>query len=170
METEKKTVQDLIKAGEDAFSNFVFLIFYSNPAKNTVRIILDDGDIKMFIRRDKFLIMLEKVLDFTNKQTIDNYIKIQEAINSYGKWYLFDRSANEVRELTENIDYEHFRPQDLIEETRKNMNDPEESRYKGLVKQYTNEVEDKMVPKNNPGIFGRYFNKGWSVIRNFTKT
>ena len=46
---------------EELLSDFFFLIFCPNPNKNNVRVIIDDGTIKLYTNIPKFIKIIEDV-------------------------------------------------------------------------------------------------------------
>ena len=48
---------------EELLSDFFFLIFCPNPNKNNVRVIIDDGTIKLYTNIPKFIKIIEGTMD-----------------------------------------------------------------------------------------------------------
>ena len=46
METEKLNIEQIQKKENDALKEFIIMIWMTNPKRETVKVILDDGQIK----------------------------------------------------------------------------------------------------------------------------
>lgn len=96
------TIEDIEKDEMDKLNQFLFLIFQPNPARDTVRIILDDGTIKMVMKRAKFFNIIGQILDDTLLMEAQKIkFRIKEALNTFGGNFYFDRYNLQFRELGE---------------------------------------------------------------------
>lgn len=91
IQTEKK-----ILTTEELLSDFFFLIFVPNPNKNNVRIIIDDGTIKLYTNIPKFINIIKSTMDE------ETSIIVKNCCETYGCYYLIDRCDGSVRKLTNN--------------------------------------------------------------------
>lgn len=81
---------------EELLSDFFFLIFCPNPNKNNVRVIIDDGTIKLYMNIPKFIKIIEGTMD-ENAGTI-----VKNCCETYGCYYVIDRCENTIRKLNIN--------------------------------------------------------------------
>ena len=96
------TIEDIEKDEMDKLNQFLFLIFQPNPARDTVRIILDDGTIKITMKRTKFFNIIGQILDDTLLMEAQKIkFRIKEALNTFGGNFYFDRYNLQFRELGE---------------------------------------------------------------------
>lgn len=79
---------------EELLSDFFFLIFIPNPNKEIVRIIIDDGSIKLYANTKKFISIIQKAMG-------DNTAIIaKNCCDTFGCYYLIDRCENLIRKLS----------------------------------------------------------------------
>ena len=78
---------------EELLSDFFFLIFCPNPNKNNVRIIIDDGTIKLFTNIPKFIKIIEGTMNEKTAMIVKN------CCDTYGCYYVIDRCEDSVRKL-----------------------------------------------------------------------
>lgn len=78
---------------EELLSDFFFLIFCPNPNKNNVRVIIDDGTIKLFTNIPKFIKIIEGTMNEKTATIVKN------CCDTYGCYYVIDRCENSVRKL-----------------------------------------------------------------------
>lgn len=78
---------------EELLSDFFFLIFCPNPNKNNVRVIIDDGTIKLYTNIPKFIKIIEGTMDEKAGTIVKN------CCETYGCYYVIDRCENSVRKL-----------------------------------------------------------------------
>jgi hypothetical protein len=119
------TIVDIEKEEMDKLNQFLFLIFQPNPARDTVRIILDDGTIKMTMKRAKFFNIIGQILDDTLLMEAQKIkFRIKEALNTFGGNFYFDRYNLQFRELGEKpIDKKVSPHENENEERRDNIMD-----------------------------------------------
>lgn len=91
MQTEKKMMTT-----EELLSDFFFLIFIPNPAKNNVRVIIDDGTIKLYTNIPKFIKIIEGTMNLKAATIVKN------CCETYGCFYLIDRCEDSIRKLNNN--------------------------------------------------------------------
>ena len=143
-------------------NQFVFLLYFVNPVKDNVRIILDDGTIKFYMKRDKFLKIMEDLLNETLlKECQYTLFRIKESLNVYGGIFHYDRKENIFKQVTERVDLSKINPQELLVETRKSLvKEALTENFKQVHKEYQDNVLDKIKfssVKNN-------FNKFMTII------
>lgn len=92
-ETTQKQIQPL-KTTEELLSDFYFLIFMANPAKEIVRVIVDDGTIKFWTKIQKFVNIIKLIMS----EEMSREVKL--ACESYGCFYLIDRCNNSIKKLS----------------------------------------------------------------------
>ena len=78
---------------EELLSDFFFLIFCPNPNKNNVRVIIDDGTIKLYTNIPKFIKIIEGTMDEKAGTIVKN------CCETYGCYYVIDRCENSIRKL-----------------------------------------------------------------------
>ena len=81
------------KTTEEILSDFYFLIFTPNPVKNNVRIIIDDGTIKLWTNIDKFVKIIRLIMNDEIAQVV------KTACTTYGCYFLIDRCENDIKKL-----------------------------------------------------------------------
>ena len=81
------------KTTEEILSDFYFLIFTPNPVKNNVRIIIDDGTIKLWTKIDKFVKIIKLIMNDDMAQVV------KTACTTYGCYFLIDRCENDIKKL-----------------------------------------------------------------------
>ena len=81
------------KTTEEILSDFYFLIFTPNPVKNNVRIIIDDGTIKLWTNIDKFVKIIKLIMNDEMAQVV------KTACTTYGCYFLIDRCENDIKKL-----------------------------------------------------------------------
>jgi len=111
-----------LQTAEEFLNQFVFLVYYVNPVKDSVRLVLDDGSIKLFLKRDKFQGLIEKIINETlEKERQYTLFRIKESLRVYGGLFYYDRKNNEFRQLSDTYDIEKITPQELLSESRKSL-------------------------------------------------
>lgn len=92
-QTEQETTPNKMMTTEELLSDFFFVIFVPNPTKNNVRVIIDDGTIKLYTNIPKFVSII--------KSTMNNEVAtiVKNCCETYGCWYLIDRCNGDVRKL-----------------------------------------------------------------------
>lgn len=81
------------KTTEEILSDFYFLIFTPNPVKSNVRIIIDDGTIKLWTNIDKFVKIIRLIMNDEMAQVV------KTACTTYGCYFLIDRCENDIKKL-----------------------------------------------------------------------
>jgi hypothetical protein len=161
-----KSLQELMAEDMEAFENFMYMIIISLPHVDRVRVILDDGQTRLTMRRDNFLERMEKIVPPENQRNRYILFRFKEAVASFGKLYYYDRLKNEFKELMESIDLEHLRPSEVFQESRKSLVKQElNSQFGQLTKQY-NSLQELKVPD---GEVSNRLNRFGSFIRELPK-
>jgi hypothetical protein len=140
---------------------FLFLVFFSDPTRNLVKLIVDDGSIKMSISREKFLYLFNELLQPRTPEIEKNFQRIKAALNSYGKWYFYDRLKNDFRELLELPEIEKINPSELFKNTSMVKEEINE-KFKATVNKYNEEVISKAPIPHSPT---KLLNKFYSFFR-----
>ena len=78
---------------ERALSSFFLLVFTANPAKDNVRVIVDGGDVKFSIKRDRFLDLIENYMGKAMSNACGPCIK------EYETSYLINRMDGTLKKL-----------------------------------------------------------------------
>jgi len=148
----------------EVLNQFLFAVYYTHPPKDAIRLVLDDGSIKMWIKRDKFTNIITKILNDTLLPEAQRVLyDIKLSLNSYGKLYYFDRQKLIFRELYENVVFENIRPNELIEAAREPLL---REKITDNFKQVRHEYEDHLTKFTfNQPI--KEFQKLITVIRNW---
>lgn len=94
-EKQVKTFAQIENEAAEQLNTFVFIIFVPNPNTRGVRMWIDGGEIETYMNTDRFLDIIEK----TCGNNVRN--RIETACHEFGIPYLFDRSQNKLKELTE---------------------------------------------------------------------
>ena len=90
--SEELTQQKMLTT-EELLSDFFFLIFCPNPGKNNVRIIIDDGSIKLYTNIPKFIKIIEDIMNEKTGKIVKN------CCETYGCYFVIDRCEGTVRKL-----------------------------------------------------------------------
>jgi len=150
-------------------NQFVFMIYMVNPIKDNVRVILDDGAIKFFMKRDRFRTLMENILNETlQKEYQHTLFRIKSSLSVYGGIFYFDKINNVFKEIIESPDIEKIKPSELIMESRRTMvREVINQNFKDINREYNEKIIDKIpfISENS-----RSNNKFFSnIIRSFTK-
>jgi hypothetical protein len=136
---------------------FLFIMFFSNPTTHMVKLIVDDGSIRMNINYEKFLFLLNELLQPRTMEMEKNFQRIKASLNSYGKWYYFDRVKNEFRELLELPEKEHISPKDLFA-NKDTVQQEINERFKATAEKYETEVISMApIPKETSTITNKLY-------------
>lgn len=162
-----ESLHDKNQKEEQGFSQAYVYVWTSNPTRERVRVILDDGLIKMSLHREKFLNLLANVIDIDKPGTNYNYFKIKESVYRYGGWYFYDKVNDDFRELGEKVNFEVIRPIELLSESRKSLV------HENLHQQFSNlnriNEDFKRYRTSQPKSISERFGSFFQVIRNFQK-
>jgi uncharacterized tellurite resistance protein B-like protein len=80
--------------------DFLTLLMSPNPLRDYMEIYVDGAD-RTRIRRERFLDLIKKILDYSNPE-IKEVVSFMEVFTyEYGGWALYDRTTNTVRRLEE---------------------------------------------------------------------
>lgn len=85
--------QQKVLTTEELLSDFFFLVFHPNPRKNIVRLIIDDGSIKLYTNIQKFIKIIEGIMNEKTGMIVKN------CCETYGCYYVIDRCEGTVRKL-----------------------------------------------------------------------
>lgn len=89
----EELTQQKVLTTEELLSDFFFLVFHPNPRKNIVRIIIDDGSIKLYTNTQKFIKIIEGIMNEKTGMIVKN------CCETYGCYYVIDRCEGTVRKL-----------------------------------------------------------------------
>jgi hypothetical protein len=156
-----------MKMEEEGFAQAFIFVWEPNPNKDSVRVSLDDGAIRLILKRQKFTDLMLSIMNIDIPEISYNFFRIKESLRSYGGHYLYDRATNTFRELQERPQLEHIHPRDLIDEARRNMPQlqHDSDQFLGLAKfQEKAQAVHSPQPRSLRG--GNFIG---SFIRSFTK-
>ena len=144
---------------EDAFEQFMFMVWVVNPLRDNCRVILDDGSIKLYLKRDKFLKIMTDLLNKVPRQDLQhNLFRIKESLNVYGGIFFYDRVNNEFRQLYEVVDLKKIRPSELMKESRKSLVlEKLSDDFKNVSSEYANKVLNKQSYRTPKNVFQKIF-------------
>lgn len=91
---KSEEIQNNVATTEELLSDFFFLIFIPNPNKELVRIIIDDGTIKLYANTKKFINIIRSTMGEKSA------IIAKNCCDTYGCYYLIDRCENLIRKLS----------------------------------------------------------------------
>jgi len=114
----KPNLLEIMKAEEEDFGQSYIFVWWTDPTRDIVRVSLDDGVIRLHLRRQKFLDLMLSIMDINKKPTDYNYFRIKESLGRYGGWFHYDRMKDEFKELQEKPNFRRITPRDLIDGTR----------------------------------------------------
>lgn len=131
MEAQELTkAQQYQEEVDKAWQQFLFIIWTPNPREDKVRIILDDGRIKLTMKQDKFFNLISDVLteDGYDQNTIKALSYIQTTLNQYSGWFFLDRDKMDFRELSQVEVEQKLMPCQIIKDAQKELqNEAEDS-------------------------------------------
>lgn len=140
----KKSLAEIEAEELAAFDQFMFIVWQPNPARQTVKVRLDDGEVALTLKNEKFLYMVESVMfEGCTKEVYDNAKKIELSLQNYGQTYFYDRSNNVFKELSRIDSLEKIDMKEVFKAERQkspSRDDLKESVIKNL--------EDKIATQN----------------------
>lgn len=89
---------------EKALSSFFLLVFTANPSKDNIRVIVDGGDVKFSLKRDRFLSLIESYMGKSMSNACEPCTK------EYGTSYLINRSEGTLKKLYNSAVKEKLNP------------------------------------------------------------
>jgi hypothetical protein len=148
---------DSLGDSKEKLSQFLFIVYYTDPTKDRVRLIVDDGSIKLYISREKFLFLFNELLQPRTMEIEKNYQRIRESLLSYGKWYYYDRMENIFKELLELPEKEKLKPNELFKNTsfiQEKLNE----KFVAVTKEYNEKVIDAApIPKQSKNFINKFY-------------
>ena len=118
----------------DAMGNFFFIVFTSDPTRDRVKVWVDDGTVKLIMKRDKFYDLIARLIDHETSR------RVHEACTTYGCFYALDRVNRELQKLHAASEHKHLNPakdfMDKHNEIRKNS-DSLEAQYADSLNKWT---------------------------------
>lgn len=154
--TENQILSLIEKEGA-LLEQFLFIVYFTDPVRDRIRLIVDDGSIKMTIPREKFIYLFNMLLQPRTIEIERNFIRIKDSLNSFGKWYYYDRLKNKFKELLELPEVEKLNPSKLFENTsfiKEELNE----RFHAIVKEYNNEFLSKApIPKKENAFLNKFY-------------
>lgn len=136
-----------VKTADSYLTNFYFIIFSSNPTKDIVRVIVDEGTIKFLMKREKFLNLIERHL---GRQMRDG---VEPCLYEYGTFYMISRVESTLRKLSYKIEMEKINPAQIFKDCNKEISkfpdfyvDPKE--YEKSLQNY---IDDDLNKKQTKG-------------------
>lgn len=116
---------------DNAIQNFIYLIIIPNPIKKNVRLLFDINNIRLVMKKDRFIDTISKY--------VDRYmlVEIEEACRDYGHPFLIDRTQNAVKRLSYSAEIERLNLKEVFEKTA-NKKDPD--KYESAINEYLTKV------------------------------
>lgn len=127
---------------ERALSSFFLLVFTANPAKDNVKVIVDGGDVKFSIKRDRFLDLIENYMGRAMSNACGPCIK------EYGTSYLINRMDGTLKKLYNSAPRSKLNPSAGFNYARAQADG--DSFYKSS-KEYQNALQQMMDSDMNKG-------------------
>jgi hypothetical protein len=125
---------------EQQLKNFFNCIFYTDPVKHFVTIIIDGGLLKTNMKYEKFLKLIEELCPNLSS-------KVQVALTEYGQWYMIDRIKNTMSPLQYNKVEEALQIVKIHNDVMDlNKDDPKEKDYQKIKNEY-NQITSGNIPK-----------------------
>lgn len=154
----EKSLKEIEEEEFDKLNQFLFIVWQPNPQRDIVRITLDDGSIRMTMKRQKFFDIIGKILDDTllfEAQKVK--FRIKESLNTYGGNFFLDRYNLEFRELSEIAKDLKISPHEL--RTRSNNSEQLllDKLYEQTKKDWNNVVSNAGTVKKMPASNSRFF-------------
>jgi hypothetical protein len=110
----------LTKQELDAFKTFYFAVFTSNPMRDKVTILIEDG-LKVMMRRSAFVDLCVSLIG----------IQIQDrltlALEEVGGFFLLDREKGTIKHLQPSNEHDPFNVWQVFQEGRKTVRDENKS-------------------------------------------
>jgi len=149
---------------KEYFDQFIFIVWIVNPLRDNVRVVLDDGSIKMYLKRDKFEKIMTDILNETlEKDRQYTLFRIRESLRVYGGIFYYDRVKNDFREVREAVDMDNIRPHELMAESRKSLvKETINDNFKKSSKEYNDTIIDAISYEQPKKTFQQFIN----VVRN----
>lgn len=94
-EETTKNLAQLIEEEEHSLDQFAFLIFIPNPGIQMIQVIVDDGFVRMTMKIDRFLNIIETVCGHKERKRIE--LKCSE----YGTPFYYDRAKQLLKQIQE---------------------------------------------------------------------
>lgn len=108
---------------DEIIADFYFIVFSPNPNKNIVRVIVDDGSVKLYMNVKKFV---NTIKDIMNEKAS---IIVRNCCETYGSFYLIDRNNDLVLKLNTSDEKSFLNLKQLHDDimTAKQVNDKDVS-------------------------------------------
>lgn len=140
MEREKLTLAELEEQTESLFQQFLFLVWQPNPARGTVKVFLDNGEVTLRLKNEKFISLIEDTLsDGCSKEVYANIRGIILSLNEYGCSFFYDRTNNILKQLNRIEDLSKLSMKDIYNAEREKLNKSNELK-ESAVKSLENEI------------------------------
>jgi hypothetical protein len=150
-------IKILLEREGSLLEQFLFIVYYTDPSKDKCKLIVDDGSIKMTISREKFIYLFNQLLQPRTFEIEKNFQRIKASLNSYGKWYFYDRIKNDFRELLEAPELEKLTPSELFKNTSMIKEEINE-KFKATVNEYNEKVLSKApIPTFQNTILNKFY-------------
>jgi len=103
----------LTQAEFNAINTFYFMVFQPNPSKDRVKIWIDDGSLKVSMKRSKYIDLCVSLIG----------IKIQDnlsmALEEVGSFFILDRELGTIKHLQVGSEKEAFNVKKIFDENHK---------------------------------------------------
>ena len=125
--TDKKRVTPTVRINEvgltdlemESFKTFYFLIFSPNPARDRVRVFIDDGSIKTSMKIDNFKKLCVSLIGIQIEDALS------KALEEVGSFFIIDREEGKLKHLQLRHEKEEISVKQVFEENRKEYNTSE---------------------------------------------
>lgn len=123
-EETSKNLAQLIEEEEHSLDQFAFVIFIPNPATQMVQVIVDDGFVRMLMKIDRFLNIIENVCGHHERKRIE--LKCSE----YGTPFYYDRAKQLLKQIQEVPELKRLTAKKLYDDNE--MDKEEESKQESF--------------------------------------
>jgi len=132
----KPNLAEIMRAEVDDFQQCYIFIWTPDPGRDIVKVSLDDGKIRLNLKRQKFLDLMLSIMNINQQPTDYHYFRIRESVNRYGGWFYYDREKDEFKELQERPDFQKITARQLYEKSREDLagTSRDSDRFIGLAK------------------------------------
>lgn len=100
-----------------AIRSFYFLVFTSNPMKDRVTLFIDDGSIKVLMKRKAFIDLCVSLIGIQVQDTL------AAALEEVGTYFLLDREHAEIRHLQPSSERDYLSVKTVFEESKRSRED-----------------------------------------------
>lgn len=110
-----------------------FIMYMSNPTKDSVRAVVDGGDVKFTMKRQRFYNLCKKLCG----DSIEG--PLYQSCQDYGEFYILDREAKTVKHLRPTFKNEKLNPSKVHKDV---MNERHKDGFYDMASQYWEFMQD----------------------------